>query len=77
MAKEQPGHDLDSVGIMTTKQNNKKRAQGTRVSYNAVHTVHLKIPLRVVCRYAGPQYCNKKKTVESYQWDSGQSKSRT
>lgn len=58
-AKEQPGHDLNS-------QHDDKRAQGNRLSYNPVHTVHLKMPLRVVSmQRAGLQYCNKKKTLES------------
>lgn len=48
-AKEQPGHDLDSVGNMTTtgkkEEKKKKRAQGIRLSY---HPARLKMPVRAV-----------------------------
>lgn len=40
--------DLGSVGNMTTKEKKKGGGQQSRLSYNPVHTVHLKMPPRVV-----------------------------
>lgn len=57
-AEEQPGCDLVSVGNMTT-EGKKKKAQGSSPSCKPVQIVHLKMPLRGVCVYAGPQHCHK------------------
>lgn len=43
--KEQPGHDFEQCG---QHDDERKRAQESRLSYNPLHTVHLEMPLRAV-----------------------------